>query len=84
MKITIGNKTISLIDRDVKVAKSTIKHFLDVSREEAEKKKATSYYYTLIIAMYIMSSDMINALTPDVLSTLLNAASDNYEEKQEG
>lgn len=74
--------TVRLIDRDLKVAKETIKHFLDTSREEAEKKGATAYYYTLLIAMHVISNDMIKTLTPEVLAMILNAAADEAEMHQ--
>lgn len=74
--------TVRLIDRDLKVAKETIKHFLDTSKEEAEKKGATAYYYTLLIAMHVISNDMIKTLTPEVLAMILNAAADESEYHQ--
>lgn len=75
--------TARLIDRDLKVAKETIKHFLDTSKEEADKKGATAYFYTLLIAMHVISNDMIKTLTPEVLAMILNAAADEDELHQE-
>lgn len=80
MKVVIDGKTIKLIDRDVDVAKKTINHFLKTSKEEAEKKNATSYYYTLLICMHLMSTALIEALTPEILEMILNAAAERYDE----
>lgn len=82
MKIVIDNKTIRLIDRDVEVAKKTINHFLKTSKKEADEKGATSYYYTLLVCMHIMSTALIESLTPEVLELILNSAADHYDETQ--
>lgn len=81
MKVVIDGKTIHLIDRDVKVAKQTIRHFLETSKKEAEKNGSSTYYYTLLVAMHLISADMINAYTPDVLAAILNIAAEHDEEK---
>lgn len=80
MKVKIGGYTITLIDRDVKTAQKTIRHFLEVSKQESEKKGAESYYFTLLISMKLMSEAMINAITPETLNLLLNNAAEHFEE----
>ena len=77
MQVVIGNQRIKLVDRDVKVAKKILRHFLKTSKERAVAKKATTFYYTLICVMYIMSHDLIESVTPEVLALILNARAEN-------
>ena len=72
---------ITLADRDVKAAKKMLRHFMDKSREIADSKKATTFYYTLLIVMNVISTEYIQSVTPEVLALLLNSASENNEQK---
>lgn len=79
MQVVIGGKRIELVDTDVKVAKRVLKNFLEVSKTEAEEKGAATFYYTLLCVMYVMSHDLIQSLTPEVLAFILNARAKNEE-----
>lgn len=77
MQIVIGKQRIQLVDRDVKVAKKVLRNFLDSSREHADEHGAKTFYYTLLCVMYVMSHDLIESLTPEVLAMILNARAEN-------
>lgn len=73
MQVIIGGKRINLVDKDVKVAKRVLRNFLNVSKAESQKRGASTFYYTLICVMYVMSHDLIQSLSPEVLAFILNA-----------
>lgn len=77
MQIVIGKKRIKLVDSDVKVAKRILRNFLDSSRKHADEQGAKTFYYTLLCVMYVMSHDLIESLTPEVLAMILNARAEN-------
>lgn len=79
MNVRIGGQEITLVDRDVRAAREMIRHFLETSRTEAEKQKATTFYYTLLIVMNVMSTNYLQKLTPEFAATLLNAAAKTEE-----
>lgn len=77
MQIVIGKRRIKLVDKDVKIAKRIVRNFLESSREHAEEQGAKTFYYTLLCVMYIMSHDLIESLTPEVMALILNARAEN-------
>lgn len=83
MKIVIGGKEVKLVDRDVKTAKKLCRRFLKTAKSKAEEAHAPTFYLTLLIVMYLMSNDYINAITPDTLAFLLNAAYQNEENRNQ-
>ena len=83
MKLIIGGKEISLVDRDVKLAKKLVTKFLKTAKEKAEGNNAPTFYFTLLTVMYLMSHDYISAVSPETLALLLNAAHKNTESEQE-
>ena len=82
MKVIIDGKTITLNNRDVRVAKKTLRHFLKTSKEEAEKHNSYSYYYTLLLVMHIMSNDLISSATPDFIQMVLDATAASQEKRE--
>lgn len=79
MQVLIGDKRINLVDKDVKVAKRVLRNFLNVSKEASQKRGASTFYYTLICVMYVMSVDLIQSLGPDVMAFILNAHAKDCE-----
>lgn len=77
MQIVVGKNRIKLVDKDVKIAKKIVRNFLEASRNHAEEQGAKTFYYTLLCVMYIMSHDLIESLTPEVLALILNARAEN-------
>lgn len=77
MKVVLSNHTINLMPKDVLLAKKVIRKFLDCCKTKAEKYGAHSFYYTLLVTMYVMSNDLIEAITPEILATILNARAKN-------
>lgn len=77
MQIVVGKNRIKLVDKDVKIAKKIVRNFLESSRNHAEEQGAKTFYYTLLCVMYIMSHDLIESLTPEVLALILNARAEN-------
>lgn len=77
MQVVIGNSRIQLVDKDVKVAKRILRNFMNVSKEKAEEKGAATFYYTLLCVMYVMSHDLIESLSPEVMAMILNARAEN-------
>jgi|GEM_PF-3094465 len=77
MKIIVGGKEIRLVDRDVCLAKKILKKFMKTAKEKAEANQAPTFYFTLMLVMYLTAHDHISALTPETLALLLNAAHKN-------
>ena len=75
MKIAIGKKPIELQPKEIKVAKTLITRFLQEVKSQSVDKGVPSLYFTTIIMSYVMSQDLLNALTPEALSIIMNAAS---------
>lgn len=75
MKIVIGNKDIDLLPKEIKVAKALYTKFLQEVKTNSVDKGVPSLYFTTIIMSYVMSQDLLNALTPEALSIIMNAAS---------
>lgn len=82
MKVEIGKQTIRLVPNDVKIAKKLIRHFLSKTKEEADKRGALTFYYTLVCVMYVMSADLIKSLSPEALALILNARADGYDQQK--
>jgi len=59
MKIILNGKQITLQERDVRAAKQVLRHFLETSKEEAEKRGSDTFYYTLLLVMHVLSGDYI-------------------------
>lgn len=77
MQIVIEKRRIKLVDKDVKIAKRIVRNFLESSRKHAEEQGAKTFYYTLLCVMYIISHDLIESLTPEVMALILNARAEN-------
>jgi len=76
MKVVVDGKVITLVDRDVKTANAMINHFLQKAKSAAEEQSATTFYYTLLLVMKAKADERIKALTPEVMSIILNAAAE--------
>jgi len=83
MKIIVGGKEIRLVDRDVRLAKKLLKKFMKTAKAKAEANQAPTFYFTLMLVMYLTAYDHISALTPETLALLLNAAHKNTVETDE-
>lgn len=79
MKVLLGDKEIRLVNEDVKMSKKLIREFLNAVQGKAEEKGFNTFYYTLIVVMYIMSNDLIDSLSPDVLAMILNHHADTQD-----
>lgn len=87
MKIVIGNKPIELLPKEIKVAKALYTKFLQEVKTNSVDNGVPSLYFTTIIMSYVMSQDLLKALTPEALSVIMNAASvsklaDNSEQNK--
>ena len=82
MKVKIGKSVIRLVPSDVKIAKRLVRHFLSTAKEEADKRGAKTFYYSLVCVMYVMSYDLIQSLSPEVLALILNARAESHDKKQ--
>lgn len=81
--ITIGGKKIRLVDRDVQAAKKIINNFFELIEEKGKEYNAPLFKYTAVVCMYVMSSEMLDDLTPSTVETILNAVNKNEERKKE-
>ena len=73
MRVIIGKKEIPLVERDVKLAREMITHFLDSVKKSANEHDAPTLYMTTLIVMHLMSKNQIEALTPESLELLMKA-----------
>ena len=78
MKIIIGGKLISLIPRDVKIARELVNDFLKSVEKNAFEKNAPALFFTTLIMMHIKSQDEIKAITPETMQIILQAAETGY------
>ena len=79
MKVILGNKEIKLVEADVKTSKKLIRDFLGQVKAQAEENELNTFYYTMLVVMYVMSNDLIDSLTPEVLATILNHHADTQK-----
>lgn len=74
VKVMIGGKNVPLDDREVAVAKALIRHFLESVKMTAYGRNEPSLYVTSLIVMHLMSQNLLDAMTPESLKILLDAA----------
>lgn len=81
MQVKFGDTMIHLVPKDVKLAKRLVRKFLSVSKTKADEYGAKTFYYTLLCVMYVMSHDLIENLSPEVLALILNARAEDEAKK---
>ena len=72
MKIVIGDKEISLKNKEVVLARKTINLFIDTIRNGSVKMNCPSLYFTYLIIMYKKSHELLDAMTPDALQIIMD------------
>ena len=82
MTVKIDGRYITLMDRDVKVAKEVIRKFIKISNDRAEEQGNYTFRFTLPLVMYLMSTEIVNSYGADTLAEILNAASNTDERKK--
>lgn len=74
MIVEFSGKRIKLIPGEVKLAKRLVRKFLESVKLESRAQGALTFYYTLILVMYVMAHDYIESVTPEVIALILNTA----------
>lgn len=82
MQVKFGDTMIHLVPKDVKLAKRLVRKFLSASKTKADEYGAKTFYYTLLCVMYVMSHDLIENLSPEVLALILNARAEDVAKKE--
>ena len=72
MRVVIGNKLLMLDSTEVKAANRLCTIFLNNAKELAEKKKARSFYFTLLCVMYLTVERRIRAISPEIMAAYIN------------
>lgn len=80
MKIIFDGKTITMADKDVKLAKKLIYNFLEKTNEVATEKGNPYFYYEMLICMYIMANDNIKGMGSDLIATMLNSVAESRKQ----
>ncbi len=78
MKIIIGGEEVTLIPRDVKIARELVNDFMNSVEKHANDKKAPALFFTTLILMHLKSQDAIKAITPETMQVVLAAAEAGY------
>lgn len=73
MKIIIDNYELEVHPQDVAAARKIIDHFFLDMKQLCTEKNAQVLYYTTIIMAHIISKELIEAYTPELLSLLMNS-----------
>lgn len=72
MTTMIGNKEVELRSDDVLIAKKAISSFLKSMQAGAYEAKRPSLYFTTLVLTYKKSLELLYALTPDTLQTIMS------------
>lgn len=83
MLVEIAGHKVPLNPRNVKVAKETLSHFLEVSEQKSIEQNAPLYKYTLYVVGYIMFSEKIKNISPEAIKMILEAAEKSENKTQQ-
>lgn len=71
MVVIVDGKRINLPDSDVVIARNSVNSFLSVVRKGCDLSENEALYLTTLITMYKKSTELLNELGVDKLSTVL-------------
>ena len=81
MKVTINGKSVMLNRTEVQSAKKNASLILKKVEMLAQKYKLTTYYFTFLIVMHMMTQEVIDNMSPDNLAMIMNRLN-SYKEKE--
>ena len=82
MKITIGEREVSLKDDEVVIARRLVNGFLSTIKSKAEKAKQPSLYFTVVIMMYKKSLDLLYETSPEALQILMDLLTQDVDPEE--
>jgi hypothetical protein len=82
MIIKVDGKDIKLNDKDAAIARGIVKNFLNCMKAGAAKANRPQLYFTILIALYDKSAELLTAFGFEALEMLMDVAdSKNAETK---
>lgn len=82
MKITIGEREVSLKDDEVVIARRLVNGFLSTIKSKAAKAKQPSLYFTVVIMMYKKSLDLLYETSPEALQILMDLLTQDVDPEE--
>ena len=71
MYAILKNQKIALTPEEIKCAKKMVNSFINSVKKKSNDKKVPGLYFTTLIMMNMISGELIEAMTPESLETIL-------------
>ena len=72
MRIRINGRNLKLNPADTAVCRRQVARIIQAVQDASVKRKRTSYYFTFLIMMHVMSEEFLQDMDPDTLQKLMD------------